>query len=93
VVRDGIAHRIAIGTGREFQDGVEVRSGLNGGELVIVEPPDVSRTFKDVRLINIYRCPLDRGHQVSGGHVGIISLVWIEDCDNKIFPPARSPAF
>jgi hypothetical protein len=43
VVRDGIAHRIAIGTGREFQDGVEVRSGLNGGELVIVEPPDGSQ--------------------------------------------------
>jgi HlyD family secretion protein len=38
LVRNGVAHRIAISTGREFQDGVEVRSGLNGGELVIVEP-------------------------------------------------------
>jgi RND family efflux transporter MFP subunit len=39
VVRDSITHRIAIKTGREFQDGIEVRSGLNGGELVVVEPP------------------------------------------------------
>ena len=39
IVRDGAAYRIAIVTGREFQDGVEVRSGLDGGELVIVEPP------------------------------------------------------
>jgi RND family efflux transporter MFP subunit len=39
VVRDGTAYRVAITTGRELQDGVEVRSGLNGGELVIVEPP------------------------------------------------------
>jgi hypothetical protein len=38
-VRDGSAYRIAIATGREFQDGIEVRSGLAGGELVIVEPP------------------------------------------------------
>jgi RND family efflux transporter MFP subunit len=39
VVRDRIAYRTAINIGREFQDGAEVRSGLNGGELVIVEPP------------------------------------------------------
>jgi len=39
VVRDDAAYRIAITTGREFQDGIEVRSGLAGGELVIVEPP------------------------------------------------------
>jgi RND family efflux transporter MFP subunit len=39
VVRDGAAYRIAITTGREFQNGVEVRDGLDGGELVIVEPP------------------------------------------------------
>jgi hypothetical protein len=26
-------------TGHEFQDGVEVRKGLDGGEMVIVEPP------------------------------------------------------
>jgi hypothetical protein len=28
-----------IVTGREFQDGVEVRQGLSGGETVIVVPP------------------------------------------------------
>jgi RND family efflux transporter MFP subunit len=39
VVRDGAAYRIAIAPGREFQDGVEVRKGLDGGELLIVEPP------------------------------------------------------
>jgi len=39
VVRDGTAYRIPITAGREFQDGVEVRNGLDAGELVIVEPP------------------------------------------------------
>jgi HlyD family secretion protein len=38
-VRDGAAYRIAIVTGRDFQDGVEVRRGLDGGEIVIVDPP------------------------------------------------------
>ena len=38
VVRDGTASRVAITIGRELQDGVEVRTGLDGGELVIVEP-------------------------------------------------------
>jgi hypothetical protein len=39
VVRGGVARRIAITAGRELQDGVEVRRGLDGGELVIIEPP------------------------------------------------------
>jgi RND family efflux transporter MFP subunit len=39
VVRGDVAHSIAIVLGREFQDGVEVRSGLSGGETVIVVPP------------------------------------------------------
>jgi len=39
VVRGDAAHSIAIVLGREFQDGVEVRSGLSGGETVIVVPP------------------------------------------------------
>ncbi len=38
-VRDRAAYRVAIVTGREFQDGVEVRRGLDGVELVIVDPP------------------------------------------------------
>jgi RND family efflux transporter MFP subunit len=39
VVRDGAAYRIPITIGREFQDGVEVRSGLDAGELLILIPP------------------------------------------------------
>jgi RND family efflux transporter MFP subunit len=39
VVRDGAAYRVPITIGREFQDGVEVRKGLDGGELLVVEPP------------------------------------------------------
>jgi RND family efflux transporter MFP subunit len=39
VVRGGVARRVAITAGRELQDGVEVRRGLDGGELVIIEPP------------------------------------------------------
>jgi HlyD family secretion protein len=39
VVRDGSAHRVAIKTGSELQDGVEILSGLQGGEIVIVNPP------------------------------------------------------
>ena len=39
VVRGDMAHSVAIVLGREFQDGVEVRSGLSGGETVIVVPP------------------------------------------------------
>lgn len=38
-VRDGLAHRVAIEPGRELQDGVEVLRGLDGGELVIIDPP------------------------------------------------------
>jgi RND family efflux transporter MFP subunit len=39
VVHDGAAYRVAINTGRELQDGVEIRKGLNGGEEVVLEPP------------------------------------------------------
>jgi RND family efflux transporter MFP subunit len=39
IVRDGAAQRLSIVTGREFQDGFEVKSGLSGGETVIVVPP------------------------------------------------------
>jgi RND family efflux transporter MFP subunit len=39
VVRNDSAHTVSIVTGREFQDGVEVRQGLSGGETVIVVPP------------------------------------------------------
>ena len=39
LVRDGIARRAPILTGREFEHGVEVKSGLDDGETVIVAPP------------------------------------------------------
>ena len=39
VVRGGIATRVPVTLGREFQDGIEIKSGLGGGELVIIEPP------------------------------------------------------
>ena len=39
VVRGDAAHSVAVVLGREFQDGVEVRQGLSGGETVIVVPP------------------------------------------------------
>jgi len=38
VVRDGEAYRVAITTGRELQDGIEIHSGLDGGERIILEP-------------------------------------------------------
>jgi len=39
VVRGGIATRVPVTLGREFQDGIEIKSGLGGGELLIIEPP------------------------------------------------------
>lgn len=39
VVRGDTVHLTPIVLGREFQDGVEVRQGLSGGEMVIVVPP------------------------------------------------------
>jgi RND family efflux transporter MFP subunit len=38
LVRDGIARRATLVTGREFEHGVEVKSGLEEGETVIVAP-------------------------------------------------------
>ena len=38
VVRGDTAHLTPIVVGREFQDGVEIRQGLSGGEMVIVAP-------------------------------------------------------
>ena len=43
VVRTDAAHSVPIVLGREFQDGVEVRNGLSGGETVIVVPPPTLR--------------------------------------------------
>ena len=38
VVRRGIAHLAPVVPGREFQEGVEIKQGLSGGEMVIVVP-------------------------------------------------------
>jgi RND family efflux transporter MFP subunit len=38
-IRDGIAHSVPVVIGREYQEGVEVKQGLSGGEMVIVVPP------------------------------------------------------
>ena len=39
VVRDSRITQVPVVTGREFQDGLEVKQGLSGGETVIVVPP------------------------------------------------------
>ena len=38
IVRGDTIHQTPIVVGREFQDGIEVRQGLSGGEMVIVVP-------------------------------------------------------
>jgi RND family efflux transporter MFP subunit len=44
VVRGDTVHQVPVVVGREFQEGVEVKQGLSGGEMVIVVPP---ATIKD----------------------------------------------
>jgi len=38
VVRGDTIHQVPIVTGREFQDGIEVKHGLSGGEMVVAVP-------------------------------------------------------
>jgi RND family efflux transporter MFP subunit len=40
IIRDGTARRVPILAGRELETGVEVKAGLDGGETIIVTPPD-----------------------------------------------------
>jgi RND family efflux transporter MFP subunit len=49
IVRDDIATRAPVILGREFQDGFEVKQGLEGGEMVIVVPP---ATLKDGQAVS-----------------------------------------
>ncbi len=51
VVREGVASKVPITPGREFQEGVEVRAGLSGGEEVIVVPPPTLRDGERVTPI------------------------------------------
>jgi HlyD family secretion protein len=48
VVRDDRVTKVAVALGREFQDGFEVKQGLEGGEMVIVVPP---ATLKDGQAV------------------------------------------
>jgi HlyD family secretion protein len=51
VVRDDTAHLVPITVGREFQDGVEVKQGLSGGETVIVMPAPTLKDGQQVTAI------------------------------------------
>ncbi len=48
IIRDGMARRVSILTGRELETGIEVKSGLGGGETIIVTPPDTLRDGEPV---------------------------------------------
>jgi RND family efflux transporter MFP subunit len=45
---EGMARRVPILIGRELETGLEVTSGLEGGETVIVAPPDTLRELEPV---------------------------------------------
>ncbi len=51
VVRGDTAHLVGIVVGREFQDGVEVRQGLSGGETVIVVPAATIKEGQEVTAV------------------------------------------
>jgi len=40
IVRNGLARRVPILIGNELENGLEVKSGLDGGESIILTPPD-----------------------------------------------------
>ncbi len=48
VIRNDHATKVPVILGREFQDGFEVKQGLDGGEMVIVVPPT---TLKDGQAV------------------------------------------
>ena len=48
VVRGDSAHLVPIIVGREFQEGVEVKQGLSGGEMVIVVPAATIKEGQEV---------------------------------------------
>jgi HlyD family secretion protein len=51
VVRGDSAHLVPITVGREFQEGVEVKQGLSGGEMVIVVPPATIKEGQEVTAV------------------------------------------
>ena len=48
VVRGDSIHQTPITVGREFQDGIEVKNGLSGGEMVIVVPAPTLKEGQEV---------------------------------------------
>jgi HlyD family secretion protein len=48
IIQDGVARRVSVLTGRELENGVVVKSGLYGGETIIVAPPDNLREGEPV---------------------------------------------
>jgi HlyD family secretion protein len=48
IVRGDTAHLVPIIVGREFQEGVEVKQGLSGGEMVIVVPAATMKEGQEV---------------------------------------------
>jgi HlyD family secretion protein len=51
VVRGNTAHQVPIVVGREFQEGVEVKQGLSGGEMVIVAPAATIKEGQEVTAL------------------------------------------
>ena len=51
IVRGDSAHQVPITIGREFQDGVEVKNGLSGGETVIVVPAATIKEGQEVTAV------------------------------------------
>ena len=51
VVRGDTIHQAPITVGREYQDGVEVKNGLSGGEMVIVVPAATLKEGQEVTAV------------------------------------------
>jgi HlyD family secretion protein len=51
VVRGDSVHLVPITVGREFQEGVEVKQGLSGGEMVIVVPAATLKEGQEVTAV------------------------------------------
>jgi HlyD family secretion protein len=51
VVRGDAAHLVPIIVGREFQEGIEVKQGLSGGEMVIVVPAATIKEGQEVTAV------------------------------------------
>ncbi len=53
VVKDGRAHYQKVSLGRDFGDEMEIKSGLQGNETVIISPEDDLREGDQVKSVNI----------------------------------------